>query len=418
LRFAIAAQSARLLDVSPDEKLQLLGQFAPALHFDALERWRPGPVDRYLEHCTVLDEQEQPLSGTPPAEAAMKEHGGKPKARLNPLVDGPGLDDQLRSNEVLSAFGADQGLAGGGTAYGRVEPEGGGFFLQYWLFYADNPCVLPPGRHDGDWELVQVRIERTDDGFVATQVTLAEHGKPVTKKVEAAVSKRGPKVFVAVDSHACYFKSGAQPMLPLSDTCQPVEADGVKPDIVLFPLAEDDKDWAHWSGRWGMDGAEGTRVALRLGLKNTPPILRRLNFGAGESPPSPGLQNSWPSPEAFAGSGTRRKRFTVALRQFAHFLGRLTWPREAPVVSIERINKGRYAIEAKPAGRLLRRIARVSVAFDEVTADENLRALAMYSVRTRDPAEVFKVPHEGELIWRAAGYNVLRQRGNPVDPTQ
>ena len=405
--------------MSPDEKLELLEQFAPALHFDALERWRPGPVDRYLEHSTVLDQQEQPLIGTPPAEAAMNEHGGKPKARLNPLAGGPGLDDQLRSNDVLSAFGADQGLAGGGIAYGRVKPEGGGgIFLQYWLFYADNPCVLPPGRHDGDWELVQVRVERTGDGFEATQVTLAEHGKPVTKKVEAAAAERGPEVFVAVDSHACYFKSGAQPMLPLSDTCQPVAAGGVKPAVVPFPLAEDDGDWAHWSGRWGMDGAEGTRVALRLGLKNTPPILRRLNFGAGESPPSPGLQSSWPSPEAFAGSGARRKRFTVALRQLAHFIGRLTWPREAPVVSVERIDEGRYAIEARPAGRLLRRIARVSVALDEQTAGGNLRPLAMYSVRTRDPAEVFKVAHGGELAWRAAGYNFLRQRGEPVKQPQ
>jgi hypothetical protein len=400
--------------VSPDEKLELLGQFAPVLHFDALERWRPGPVDRYLEHCMVLDEREQRLTGTPPATAAMSEHGGKPKARLNPLVDGPGLDDQLRSNEVLSAFGADQGLAGAGVAYGRVVPEGGGLFLQYWLFYADNPCVLPPGRHDGDWELVQVRVERTGDGFEATEVTLAEHGKPVTKKVEATVAKRGPEVFVAVDSHACYFKSGAQPMLPLSDICQPAEDGGVKPDVVPFPLAGDGKDWADWSGRWGMDGAAGTRVALRLGLKNTPSILRRLNFGAGESPPSPVLQNSWPSPEAFAKSGKRRKRFTVALRQLAHSLGERTWPREAPVVSIERIAEGRYAIEAKPAGRFLRRIARVSVAFDEVTGGGNLRALAMYSVRTRDPAKAFKVPHGGELIWRAAGYNFLRQRGEPV----
>ena len=329
-------------------------------------------------------------------------------------MDGPGLDDQLRSNEVLSAFGADQGLAGGGTAYGRVEPEGGGFFLQYWLFYADNPCVLPPGRHDGDWELVQVRVERTGDGFEATQVTLAEHGKPVTKKVEAAVAERGPEVFVAVDSHACYFKSGAQPMLPLSDTCQPVEADGVKPAIVLFPLAEDDRRLGALVRTLGHGRCGGHARGVALGLKNTPPILRRLNFGAGESPPSPGLQSSWPSPQAFAGSGTRRKRFTVALRQLAHFLGRLTWPREAPEVSVERIDEGRYAIEARPAGRFLRRIARVSVAFDEVTADGSLRALAMYSVRTRDPAEVFKVPHEGELIWRAAGYNFLRQRGEPV----
>jgi hypothetical protein len=402
--------------MSPDEKLELLRQFAPTLRFDALERWRPGPVDRYLNHCTVLDAKEDPLPGTPPAEPAMREHGGEPKARLNPLVNGPGLNDQLRSNEVLSAFGADQGLTGAGAAYGRVKPEEDGVYLQYWLFYADNPCVLPPGRHDGDWELVQVRVERTDDGFEATEVTLAEHGKPVTNKVEAAAAGRGPEVFVAVDSHACYFKSGAQPMLPLSDTCQPAEDEGAKPEIVLLPLDENEKDWAHWSGRWGMDGAEGTRIALRLGLEHTPPILRRLNFGAGESPPSPALQSSWPSPKEFAGSGKGPKKIAVAVRRLAHFVGRLTWPRAVPVVSVERTDDGRYAIEAEPVGRFPRRIVLVSVAFEEVAADGSVRALAMYSVKTRDGARLVDIPHEGKLLWRAAGYNFLRQRGNPILP--
>jgi hypothetical protein len=406
-----------LRHISPEAEQRLLEQFVPTLHFDALERWRPGPVGPYLTRAAVLDGSEQALPDTPPAEPAMKEHGGEPKARLNPLPkERLRLDDQIRSNELLGVFGPDQGFDGGGTAYGRVEAQDGGFFLQYWLFYADNPCVLPPGRHDGDWELVQVRVERAGGGFAATQVTLAEHGKPVTMKVEAGPAGHGPEVFVAVDSHACYFKSGSQPMLPLSDICQPQTTVGVKPAVVPFPFAAAEEDWMHWAGRWGMDGALGTRVALGLGLKRTPRLLRRLNFGAGESPPSPGLQKSWPSPEAFARSGTRRKWTAVAVRRLAHLIGKLTWPSASPKVSVEGTGEGRYTVEARPAGRFLRRIVLVSVAFDEVATDGTRRALAMYSVETEKPPKTFDIPHQGELVWCAAGYNRLRQRGEPVRP--
>jgi hypothetical protein len=65
---------------------------------------------------------------------------------------------------VLSRV-ARPGVIGGGPAevYGRVAEAGrGGSWLQYWLPYADNPQdrgVLRTGRHAGDWELFQVRLD-------------------------------------------------------------------------------------------------------------------------------------------------------------------------------------------------------------------------------------------------------------------
>jgi hypothetical protein len=197
--------------MSPDEQLELLRRFTPTLHFDALERWRPGLVDGYLGHSSVRDGGKHVLPGTPPAEVAMREHGHDYKAQLNPLGNDLDLDTYRRSTEMLESYGREQDLAGAGLAYGRVAPVGKAFFLQYWLFYPDNPCVLPPGRHDGDWELVQVTVERDGEEFAATQVTLAEHGKPATHPVDTSRRGEGPHVFVAVDSHACYFEQGAPP---------------------------------------------------------------------------------------------------------------------------------------------------------------------------------------------------------------
>lgn len=408
--------------MSPDEKLELLRRFAPTLHFDALERWRPNLVTDYLEHSTVRDGDLNTLPSTPPAEAAMREHGNDPKAQLNPLRSDSNLDTQHRSAEVLSAYGHDQDLATAGVAYGRIEPtKGEGLFLQYWLFYPDNPCVLPPGRHDGDWELIQVKVERDGDGFAATQVTLAEHGKPTTHPVDADRRGEGPVVFVAVDSHACYFKEGAHPAL-LSDICDPAGDPGAKPEVTPLPITLDKRDWVHWRGRWGLDHGGGTRLALGLGLPFTPWPLTLLNK-AGDSPASPGHQgNSWRFPNVFALSGTRRKWTTVAVQRFAHFLGHLTWPKQPPHVAVKPVAGAKkaagttYVVEVGRAGRFPRRVSFIAIAFWEVRADGSRRPLAMYSVpagRSSDPIELV---HEGQLVWRAAGYNLLRQRGDPILP--
>jgi hypothetical protein len=420
LPFAIAAQSARLLDVSPDEQLELLRRFAPTLHFDALERWRPGLVDGYLEHSTVRDGSKHVLPGTPPAEAAMREHGHNYNAQLNPLGNDLDLDTYRRSTEMLEAYGHEQNLVGAGVAYGRVAPVSKAFFLQYWLFYPDNPCVLPPGRHDGDWELVQVKVERDGEGFVATQVTLAEHGKPATHPIDASRSAEGPDVFVAVDSHACYFMQGAHPAL-LSDVCDPAGGRGAKPAVTLLPIAPDKRDWVHWSGRWGLDRGGGTRLAISWHLKPTPWPLTKLNK-AGDSPKGPGHQGtSWRFPKMFAGKGTVRKRSTVQLQRLAHLVGYATWPNASPRVEVRAATEGNggpttaYVVEAGTAGHFLRRVAFVSIAFFEQRPDGTRRGLGLRKVLPGQ-VETFEVPHRGKLLWRAAGYNVLRQRGNPVEP--
>lgn len=404
--------------MSPDEQLELLRRFAPTLHFDALERWRPDLVDGYLRHSMVLDGSDRRTPGTPPAEPAMNELADERKARLNPLEHGAGVDTQKRSNEMLRAYGGDQDLGSAGVAYGRVVAEGQALFLQYWLFYPDNPCVLPPGRHDGDWELVQVRAEHAGGDFRPTHLTLAEHGKPVNKPISSVGEI---EVFVAVDSHACYFKEGANPIIPLSDVCEPAGTPSGKPGIVPLPIEASKRDWAHWQGRWGLDRGPGTWLALQLHLKRTPGIFKRLNkVGAGESPPSPAHQGqSWSSPGAFATRGSTRSATTTPIQRLAHFLGKTTWPNDPPRVEVTAVDPAggspvpTYRLEARAAGRFLRRVSMVAIAFWEERADGSRRALALETVNPGEP-KTLAIPHGGELIWRAAGYNVLRQRGNPV----
>jgi hypothetical protein len=408
------------LTLSKEERVELLRRFAPRLHFDQLERWRPSLADPYLLGSTFRDENDQEVAETPPAETAMLERLEELKSKLNPLTKEPDDKTQIRSNELLRAYGPAQDLATGGACYGRVVAAGGkAKFLQYWLFYVDNPCVLAPGRHDGDWELVQVRVQAIEGGFEATHVTLAGHGKPVTKPFHS--TQAGPDVFVAVDSHASYHEQGAHPMLPLSDVSVPEPGDpGLTPEVVPLPLDDTQLDWAHWHGRWGMDHGVGTWLALRLRLKRTPAYMRRLNnVGAGESPPSPGRQGaSWSQPSTFELRGTQRRWTNVALQRLAHLIGEATWPQTPPQVTVTQVGPGHYTIEAKPSGRLARRVRRVSVAFWEERPNGERRSLAMHSVLTGKPAKTLKIEPEGPLRWRAAGYNRLRQRGEPIGPDE
>ncbi len=59
------------------------------------------------------------------------------------------------------------GVAQGPPAsYGRaVRAAGGGRWLQYWRWHEHNKQdrgILRTGRHEGDWELVQVRVDRAE----------------------------------------------------------------------------------------------------------------------------------------------------------------------------------------------------------------------------------------------------------------
>jgi hypothetical protein len=390
----------------------LLERHAPRLHFDALERSRPSLVDDYLRLSTFLDEADAVVPGSPPALDAISSHHEQLESRLNPLKEDLGPKTQVRSNAMLREYGGWQDLAGAGICYGRVyTKDARTLFLQYWLFYVDNPCVLPPGRHDGDWELVQIRLRSNGEGFESTHVTVAGHGKPATRKLEPGEER--PSVFVAVDSHASYLKAGAHPSLPLSDVCVP-DSSGQVPLVEPLPPDEMAPAWITWRGRWGMNPGVGTWLALWAGRDRAPALLRGFKIGAGESPPSPARQgSSWEKPQIFQALGTGRRRSIGAIQWLAHFIGRLTWPRLLPEVRVERVGPGSFTIAAKPAGFLAHRVTMVSVAFEEMGTKGARRALAMYSVRTGKPAGPFEIPHEGPVRWRAAGYNFLRQRGDP-----
>jgi uncharacterized protein (TIGR03382 family) len=132
-----------------------------------------------------------------------------------------------------------------------VPRDGGGAWLQYWLFYPSQDQdrgILRTGRHQGDWELVQFRV---DGQGRPSEAVYAQHAG-AERCPWSAVERRGehPVVYAARGSHASYFRRGVRDrMWPDPND----EANGrgrvVRPRVVR--VSAESPPWLRWPGRWG-----------------------------------------------------------------------------------------------------------------------------------------------------------------------
>lgn len=136
--------------------------------------------------------------------------------------------------------------------YGRCRRTEDGIWLQYWLWLYYNPkALLGFGRHEGDWELIQIRLDPLTHEPVAA--TYSQHGHGEHKEGEdfGDIEWRScdggcahPVVYVAPFSHASYFEAGTHIRLPITDNPDGTFFDGL-PTVEVFGA------WNRWQGRWG-----------------------------------------------------------------------------------------------------------------------------------------------------------------------
>src|ERR1700754_4120287 len=97
-------------------------------------------------------------------------------------------------------------------AHARAD-RSGRLWLQYWLFYYYNDFqllgpLLSGGKHEGDWELVQIRLGPSEQ---PEQIVVTQH-RGAESKAWADAPKQGantPLVYIARGSHANYFSRGS-----------------------------------------------------------------------------------------------------------------------------------------------------------------------------------------------------------------
>jgi hypothetical protein len=216
----------------------LLERHRPVLRYDRDERSFAVSVDALTEVSEIQRENGDARRVPAPAFLGARYADGRvadPGDRLVPASDpGPGRP----------------------LVYGRAARDGEGrLWLQYWLFFTDNPQdrgIVRTGRHTGDWELVQLRLGRDRSPVEATfaQHTWAEG----CSWDELERAGNAPVVYVAGGSHALYPRAGRADR-PWPDPND--EADGrgrrVRPPVER--VGADDPRWMAWPGRWGEDDA-------------------------------------------------------------------------------------------------------------------------------------------------------------------
>ena len=166
--------------------------------------------------------------------------------------------------------------------YGRIAEQDGSRYLQYWLFYADNAQdrgIVRTGRHEGDWEFVQLRLD--DDG-APDEATFAQHSWAEVCSASEIENRDGaPVVYVANGSHASYPRAGTADR-PWPDPNDEADGDGREVRPPLTVVADDSPAWVDYSEPWG-NSEEG------------------LIPGEQSSPPGPKFQadNRWQQPATF-----------------------------------------------------------------------------------------------------------------------
>jgi len=138
--------------------------------------------------------------------------------------------------------------------YGHVADEAGDQWLQYWFFYFYNDynligSFLGAGLHEGDWEMIQVRLR----GGAPDLAVYCQHKGATSRdwrQVDRLPGTSRPIVYVARGSHASYFEPGTHWTGHWFD-----HADGKRRSPELTVETVDDHDaawrWIHWPGHWG-----------------------------------------------------------------------------------------------------------------------------------------------------------------------
>ena len=240
---------------------QLLERYRPLLQYDSLESFRADSIETICGlaapgRCNTLHRADGTLI------AAAGPSGDVPRLELDflrasaypngePVSSGDYLDE-CGGSHAADALQMRRRDGCADVVYGRGrEDERGRLWLQYFFFhYYDDKGMLGVAQHEGDWEMVQLRLGR--DGR-PEEATLGQHagGERLRWAELERVTLDGgeaPVVYPARGSHAARARAGSFPAPVVPDHNDGIGA-RVRPRLV--PIADDGPSWLLWPGRWG-----------------------------------------------------------------------------------------------------------------------------------------------------------------------
>lgn len=260
------AGSLRVSVVGPDdssEDLGLLHRFAPVLRYSSGEQYffdsaaiitdAPGTKLVDPEGAPIVDHS----AGRYGRLSLQTLHSAPYTTDFSPSTQEAHLLDEADDDREATAAQFHSSASYANRTYGRVvRVAGGERILQYWFFAYYNDSLLPlTGDHEGDWEMMQLRL-RSDGAPAAATFSAHEDQDATTCHWNALELAHGthPYAYVALGSHGIYGHSGS---FPTETTVGPLgqidHADGLgsvaSPSIGFL----DGVGWEAWPGQWGGD---------------------------------------------------------------------------------------------------------------------------------------------------------------------
>lgn len=280
--------------VSATNVAALLQRYRPVIQYDSHESF-------YADSCAMMTDRVTPGSGQAHRCNSLKNAAGKVIASAKPSTGQPQLNlDFLRRkyaigraaqrDDYLDATGRDHVADARrmhalpqyrNKIYGHAVPDDHGrLWLQYWLFYYYNDkAFLGIGLHEGDWEMVQIRLDKQNKPNVLTYSQHLEGARTSWANVVRAMTTDGPVpvVFSARGAHACYFRPGVYKEAPVVPDYNDAKGLRIRPDVVV--ISANSPAWVRWPGLWGS--------------------TRRRNFVESPSPRGPMQHWNWKDPDIF-----------------------------------------------------------------------------------------------------------------------
>jgi hypothetical protein len=250
---------------------QLASTYEPYLHFADGEKFFPTDANYHIENSFLylkIGDTNTIIESSPNAESIAQYTQGD--YFLNNTLGG--------SKEIAEDY-TQRRKSFGDKIYAHVTSEAGYIVVQYWFFYAFNPGTL--NEHQGDWEMIQIVLDSTETPQYAVYSQHHAGEKAEWNDVEK-VDDTHPRVYVALGSHASYFRPYQGKLGLESDIVG--NAYTLKPEELEIEKLSN-QVWLEFGGRWGN---WARRIDTSLGAagpsgpghgENTEKLLNPVSWG-------------------------------------------------------------------------------------------------------------------------------------------
>jgi hypothetical protein len=242
----------------------LLERYSPVIQYDSQESYAADSPATMTDCDPAGSERGNLLRASDGSTiASVRPGSGAKKLELDFLRSGKYPDGtKVSPDDYLDAVGKQYVVDSramharpcyGDHVYGHaVCDSDGNLWLQYWFFYYyNNKAFLFNGLHEGDWEMIQLRLDPDGDPDVVAYAQHTRGERCEWDEVELDRSSDGPVpvVYSARGSHASYFRRGVYPEAPVVPDHNDAQGPRVRPKLTV--VDDDEPAWVAWPGRWG-----------------------------------------------------------------------------------------------------------------------------------------------------------------------